>query len=68
MRHSFNIVERRSVSKIAQLERYGSTIFGSGIVAGYVWAAILAGFEPLSHDGFNPSPFNMSSHRYQFSG
>ena len=51
---SFNIVERSSVSKIARLERYGVTIFASGIVAGYGWAAILAGFEPLSHDGSTP--------------
>ena len=56
MRRSFNIVKRRSVSKIARLKRYGATIFGSGIVAEYGWVAILAGFEPLSHDGSTPCP------------
>jgi hypothetical protein len=56
MRRSFNIVECRSVSKIARLERRGVTIFASGSVAGYGWVAILAGFEPLAHEGSTPCP------------
>jgi hypothetical protein len=48
MLRSFNIAERRSVPKIARLERHGLTIFPIRNCQDIRWLAILAGLEPLS--------------------